>query len=109
MEKQTLRHEGDDSSVICGHCNGSGEGMADGTRCSICRGCGEVPPSEDDTRSWELILTLHCEIPKAEVQKLEDKVYIECEGCGHVFDTEDEGHYTDGVILCEKCFQETEK
>jgi hypothetical protein len=28
-------------SRICNHCNGSGEGPADGTSCSSCRGAGE--------------------------------------------------------------------
>lgn len=28
--------------ALCGACNGSGEGAADGTRCSICRGRGEL-------------------------------------------------------------------
>lgn len=27
---------------ICSMCNGSGEGMADGTRCRTCKGSGEV-------------------------------------------------------------------
>lgn len=29
-------------SVICSACNGSGEGMFDGSRCSTCGGSGEV-------------------------------------------------------------------
>jgi len=28
--------------TICSRCNGSGEGCADGTRCAVCRGKGEV-------------------------------------------------------------------
>lgn len=27
---------------ICTHCNGSGEGMYDGTRCNWCKGKGEI-------------------------------------------------------------------
>lgn len=29
--------------VLCSNCNGSGEGMYDGSRCSSCGGKGEVP------------------------------------------------------------------
>lgn len=29
-------------SAVCGSCDGSGEGSADGTRCSTCKGMGEV-------------------------------------------------------------------
>lgn len=29
-------------SEICGQCNGSGEGMHDGSRCGYCKGSGEV-------------------------------------------------------------------
>ena len=28
--------------LICGHCNGSGEGMRDATRCGECRGLGTI-------------------------------------------------------------------
>ena len=27
---------------ICPHCNGSGEGQYDGTRCNFCKGKGEI-------------------------------------------------------------------
>ena len=30
-------------SFICQACNGSGEGMFDGSRCPVCKGHGEVP------------------------------------------------------------------
>ena len=30
-------------SFICSACNGSGEGMYDGSRCPVCKGHGEVP------------------------------------------------------------------
>ena len=32
----------DESDAICGTCNGSGEGMYDGSTCSRCGGSGEV-------------------------------------------------------------------
>ena len=42
-------HEDDDNAddpnyepTICGSCNGSGEGLFDGTRCYACKGCGEL-------------------------------------------------------------------
>lgn len=28
--------------IECAHCNGSGEGQADGAQCIVCRGAGEV-------------------------------------------------------------------
>lgn len=34
--------------VVCGTCNGSGEGMYDGTRCHHCRGGGLEPKERDD-------------------------------------------------------------
>jgi hypothetical protein len=37
----------DEEDRICGACNGSGEGMFDGTRCSSCRGTGEEPRESD--------------------------------------------------------------
>jgi len=36
------------SLYICLSCNGSGEGMADGTKCLTCNGKGEIP-SECET------------------------------------------------------------
>lgn len=39
--------------VICWGCNGSGEGRADGTRCPLCRGLGELagdPAESEDPR-----------------------------------------------------------
>lgn len=33
---------------ICPYCNGSGEGMYDGTRCSTCKGSGEISDEEPD-------------------------------------------------------------
>jgi len=34
---------GDDGAITCEKCAGSGEGMGDGSACSVCRGAGEVP------------------------------------------------------------------
>ncbi len=40
---------GEDSGrVICDRCNGSGEGMTDGSVCSTCRGSGEIEEGGDD-------------------------------------------------------------
>lgn len=30
----------DRNVAVCGRCNGSGEGRADGTKCSVCKGTG---------------------------------------------------------------------
>lgn len=29
--------------LLCAHCNGSGEGMHDGTKCWECKGSGVIP------------------------------------------------------------------
>jgi len=42
--------EKEDEDEICGRCNGSGEGMYDGSTCSACKGAGEIcrPGPEPD-------------------------------------------------------------
>ena len=42
----------DDDSDICGDCNGSGEGMYDGSSCSTCGGSGEYTSSEGPDPDW---------------------------------------------------------
>ena len=47
-----------DDIVLCSNCNGSGEGMHDGTTCYVCRGSGEVSMNDDHDdesydESWE--------------------------------------------------------
>jgi len=44
MEKEYEAREamGSDETEICTICNGSGEGMTDGTECNACAGSGEV-------------------------------------------------------------------
>ena len=51
----TVRHaEPDlqDEPIVCDGCNGSGEGLHDGARCSICHGAGVslAGVSDDDDR-----------------------------------------------------------
>ena len=42
-------HDDDeDEGMICPACNGSGEGMYDGSTCSRCGGYGEISANEDD-------------------------------------------------------------
>jgi len=36
-----VQQEEDDEDNMCSHCNGTGEGMYDGSRCSVCGGSGE--------------------------------------------------------------------
>ena len=43
----TLEEE-DDSETLCAHCNGSGEGMYDGTTCSYCHGSGVESEGEEE-------------------------------------------------------------
>jgi hypothetical protein len=38
----------DEEDDYCGHCNGSGEGMTDGSSCSMCGGSGEYRRYNDD-------------------------------------------------------------
>lgn len=45
--------KGDMESVTCSDCNGSGEGMFDGSRCSTCGGSGEVWVEVDESDSEE--------------------------------------------------------
>ena len=47
----------DDEPEICQYCNGSGEGMYDGTRCSHCHGNGTIRhdlEEQEDRRDYEL-------------------------------------------------------
>lgn len=37
----------EDEPEICPRCNGSGEGMYDGSRCGYCKGTGEVQAEKD--------------------------------------------------------------
>ncbi len=34
--------------ILCGQCDGSGEGMYDGSVCQTCKGMGEVRQEEED-------------------------------------------------------------
>ena len=53
VQFETTESEAEDNeSEICSSCNGSGEGMYDGTRCSCCGGSG-VEREEDDRRDYE--------------------------------------------------------
>lgn len=45
--------EEEEEDGICGACNGSGEGMYDGSRCYSCKGSGEVPGSMRDEPDWD--------------------------------------------------------
>lgn len=43
----------EDEPSICSSCNGSGEGMYDGTRCSRCGGSGVERGDDDDSSHWD--------------------------------------------------------
>ena len=56
------KHGMNEESDICGSCNGSGEGMADGTKCSTCGGSGDSKKhwgkkkhDQDDDDAYERI------------------------------------------------------
>lgn len=47
-----------DDDNYCQHCNGSGEGSHDGTRCGYCKGSGVERDTDDDLddradRAWD--------------------------------------------------------
>src|SRR5690606_31729620 len=47
-----------DDTAYCGNCDGSGEGMYDGSRCGLCGGSGELytgddEPPTDPRYSWD--------------------------------------------------------
>jgi hypothetical protein len=43
----------DEGETLCGHCNGTGEGMYDGSRCGMCRGSGVIKHEEGpDPDEW---------------------------------------------------------
>jgi hypothetical protein len=52
---ETVYSDEDSSELLCGTCNGSGEGMHDGTRCMSCRGSGVVIEEVDDDDREEVM------------------------------------------------------
>jgi len=40
LKTENWKNEDSDQELLCNFCNGSGEGMHDGTTCSQCRGTG---------------------------------------------------------------------
>lgn len=45
--------EEDDDPPTCGNCNGSGEGMWDGSRCSVCGGDGVIIKRDYEDDDWD--------------------------------------------------------
>ncbi len=43
-----MRVDDEDSDELCWKCDGSGEGMYDGSVCSRCKGTGVLPVEVDD-------------------------------------------------------------
>lgn len=46
----------EDNPGYCFQCNGSGEGLHDGSTCSMCKGCGEMneqTEADDVIQHWE--------------------------------------------------------
>lgn len=41
-EEEEYEEDDDDEDILCGNCNGSGEGMWDGSRCFTCKGKGVI-------------------------------------------------------------------
>jgi hypothetical protein len=42
-------------SYVCDFCNGSGEGMFDGSKCRVCHGHGEVPNENIRREIYEVV------------------------------------------------------
>lgn len=47
-DDEDYSQEADDEPELCGQCNGSGEGMYDGSRCGTCRGSGVIQHREEE-------------------------------------------------------------
>lgn len=47
--------EPEPESYVCDFCNGSGEGMFDGSKCSVCHGHGEVPNENVKREIYEVV------------------------------------------------------
>ena len=45
---ESNEHPIEDADNYCNTCNGSGEGMWDGSRCSSCKGLGRLVDKSDD-------------------------------------------------------------
>ena len=56
---------------VCQFCNGSGEGLHDGSVCSVCKGRGELP-SENDLNALELAKELKLE---RDITRWEERKY----------------------------------
>lgn len=66
---------------LCGDCSGSGEGMTDGSRCSRCRGVGEVLVETHDIYACD-----RCGDPcDGSLEGTEAFAHI-CASCGDVLD-----------------------
>lgn len=46
-DNEYIEEDEDDGYEICHRCNGSGEGMYDGSTCGYCKGTGEEPVEKD--------------------------------------------------------------
>ena len=74
----------DDCGYTCNNCNGSGEGMADGTTCYMCKGRGHIHCGEEQ-EYWFGVEWAHDDLSDLEIV---DGDPVECEYCGYDF-TED--------------------
>lgn len=45
---EQITQDEQEEDELCGNCNGSGEGMYEGTRCYVCKGSGCAPKESDD-------------------------------------------------------------
>lgn len=53
MSERFAEVEEEEEGGYCPQCNGSGEGMYDGSRCSACGGSGEVSNSDTTREDYE--------------------------------------------------------
>jgi RecJ-like exonuclease len=85
-------------SIMCNMCNGSGEGMVDGTICSTCKGDGEV--ANDET---EQTVYLDFAPDKKLANKFESSK-MTCSSCGKEFEDGEHAHFFENDLFCAECF-----
>lgn len=64
--------------IVCAHCHGSGEGMADGSNCIVCRGSG----ISYDGGTRDLWFEIEWEASDLSDLDVIDGDYTECPYCG---------------------------
>jgi hypothetical protein len=88
--RHTLRILHEDCGYTCGVCSGSGEGMADGSDCTNCKGKGWIKANGDGVYRFEVSWTednlSDLNLEEAWFERSQDHLGSDvCEYCGHDF------------------------